>query len=174
MDNKNKDGKINIGRNKAVVLNNYIKDKKLDFIEGTDIIEDISKKLDDLKKIKFKVPKNLNAELRKYQITGFNWFKNLSYLGFGGILADEMGLGKTIQTIAFLLSEKNKTTLIVAPTSLIYNWKNEFYKFAPLMKIGIVHGLKDERSEVLKTLRIMMLYLQLMEPLETMKKNTNQ
>ncbi|NAS19391.1 serine/threonine protein phosphatase [Clostridium butyricum] len=153
MDNKNKDGKINIGRNKAVVLNNYIKDKKLDFIEGTDIIEDISKKLYNLKKIKFKVPKNLNAELRKYQITGFNWFKNLSYLGFGGILADEMGLGKTIQTIAFLLSEKNKTTLIVAPTSLIYNWKNEFYKFAPSMKIGIVHGLKDERSEVLKNFK---------------------
>ena len=153
MDSKNKNGKINIGRNKAIVLNDYIKDKKLKFIEGTEIIEDISKKLSELKKIKFKVPKNLNAELRKYQVTGLNWFKNLSYLGFGGILADEMGLGKTIQTIAFLLSEKNKRTLIVAPTSLIYNWKNEFNKFAPSMKVGVVHGLKNHRTEILKSFK---------------------
>lgn len=153
MDNKNKTGKIHIGRNKSFILNSYIKDKKLDFIKGTEIIEDISKKLSNLKKLKFKVPNNLNAELRKYQVTGFNWFKNLSYLGFGGILADEMGLGKTIQTIAFLLSEKNKKTLIITPTSLIYNWKNEFHKFAPSMKIGIVHGSKNDRIEVLKNFK---------------------
>ena len=153
MDNKNKTGKIHIGRNKSFILNSYIKDKKLDFIKGTEIIEDISKKLSNLKKLKFKVPNNLNAELRKYQVTGFNWFKNLSYLGFGGILADEMGLGKTIQTIAFLLSEKNKKTLIITPTSLIYNWKNEFHKFASSMKIGIVHGSKNDRIEVLKNFK---------------------
>ena len=153
MDNQNKTGKIHIGRNKSFILNSYIKDKKLDFIKGTEIIEDISKKLSNLKKLKFKVPNNLNAELRQYQVTGFNWFKNLSYLGFGGILADEMGLGKTIQTIAFLLSEKNKKTLIITPTSLIYNWKNEFHKFAPSMKIGIVHGSKNDRIEILKNFK---------------------
>lgn len=153
MDNKNKTGKIHIGRNKSVVLNDYIKENKFDFIQGTEIIEDISEKLSNLKKMKFKVPENLNAELRKYQVTGFNWFKNLSYLGFGGILADEMGLGKTVQTIAFLLSEKKKKTLIIAPTSLIYNWKNEFYKFAPSMKIAIVHGSKSDRIETLKNFK---------------------
>ena len=100
----------------------------------------------------YELPKDLKAELRQYQVTGFRWFKNLSYLGFGGVLADEMGLGKTVQTIAFLLSEKNKKSLIVAPTSLIYNWKNEFNKFAPTMKICVLHGDKDERQEILNDL----------------------
>jgi SNF2 family DNA or RNA helicase len=71
---------------------------------------------------------------------GFKWLRTISELGFGGILADEMGLGKTIQTIAFLLSEKRKITLIACPTSLIYNWKEEFQKFAPSLKVLIVHG----------------------------------
>ena len=68
-------------------------------------------------------------------------------MGFGGILADEMGLGKTIQTIAFLLIRKREVKhLIITPTSLIYNWKDEFEKFAPSLKIGIIHGSKDERE----------------------------
>lgn len=65
-----------------------------------------------------------------------------------------MGLGKTVQTIAFLLSEKKKKSLIVAPTSLIYNWKNEFKKFAPTMKICVLHGEKDERQEMLNDVKI--------------------
>ncbi len=149
VDGNNKTGFLNITRNKAVVISDYLNEKNLSFIKGKEIIDDISEKLLNLKNMKFKVPKDLKAELRKYQITGYKWFKNLSYLGFGGILADEMGLGKTIQTIAFLLSEKNKKTLIVAPTSLVYNWKNEFLKFAPSMKICVLHGNKDERMALL-------------------------
>ena len=85
-------------------------------------------------KIILKYQKNLKVALREYQVKGYNWFKSLSYLGLGGILSDEMGLGKTIQTITFLLSEKNRHSLIVTPTSLIYNWKQEFDKFAPSLK----------------------------------------
>ncbi len=149
VDANNKSGTINITRNKAVVISDYLNEKKMNFIKGKEIIDDISEKLLNLKNMKFKVPKSLNAELRKYQVTGYKWFKNLSYLGFGGILADEMGLGKTVQTIAFLLSEENKKSLIVAPTSLIYNWKNEFLKFAPSMKVCVLHGNKDERMALL-------------------------
>ena len=58
---------------------------------------------------------------------------------------DEMGLGKTLQTITFLLSEKGKKSVIVTPTSLIYNWKSEFEKFAPNLNIKIIHGNKEER-----------------------------
>lgn len=61
-----------------------------------------------------------------------------------------MGLGKTVQTIAFLLSEKGKKTLIITPTSLIYNWKNEFKKFADSMKVAVVHGNKNERDKILE------------------------
>ena len=70
-------------------------------------------------------------------------------MNFGGILADEMGLGKTIQLIAFLLHKKNKRSLVVTPTSLIYNWKEEFEKFAPSLNIGIIHGSKSTRNRIL-------------------------
>lgn len=63
----------------------------------------------------------------------------------GGILADEMGLGKTIQIIAFLLSQKGKKSIVITPTSLIYNWRDEFNKFAPNLKVGIIHGDKKNR-----------------------------
>ena len=56
-----------------------------------------------------------------------------------------MGLGKTLQTITFLLSEKGRKSVIVTPTSLIYNWKSEFEKFAPNLNIKIIHGNKEER-----------------------------
>ena len=101
---------------------------------------------ENLEEIDYKVPRELKATLRDYQLTGFKWFKTLSHYEFGGILADEMGLGKTVQTIAFLLSEKNKKSIIVTPTSLIYNWRSEFEKFAPTMKIKIVHGNKEDRE----------------------------
>ena len=153
IDSKNKDGNIKLSKNKAVVVSDYLKEKELSFVKGKEIIDDISKKILNIDKVNYELPKDLKAELRPYQILGFRWFKNLSYLGFGGVLADEMGLGKTVQTIAFLLSEKNKKSLIVAPTSLIYNWKNEFKKFAPSMKICILHGDKDERQEILNDVK---------------------
>ena len=61
-----------------------------------------------------------------------------------------MGLGKTLQTITLLLSNKESKSLIIAPTSLIYNWNNEFKKFAPNMKIAIANGSKEEREKLLK------------------------
>ncbi len=72
----------------------------------------------------FTVPVNLQKTLRRYQKTGYRWLKTLSKYQMGGILADDMGLGKTLQVISVLLSEKgqsNKSSLIVAPSSLIYN-----------------------------------------------------
>lgn len=80
-------------------------------------------------------PQNLRAELRHYQQKGYEWLCYMKENKAGIILADDMGLGKTLQTIALLLKEKQngiKTpSLIVMPTSLVFNWANELRKFAP-------------------------------------------
>jgi SNF2 family DNA or RNA helicase len=105
--------------------------------------------------IEYDIPDNLQATLREYQKTGFQWFKSLSYYQLGGILADDMGLGKTLQSISYILSVMNqedrpKTFLVVAPASLVYNWKNEFTKFAPVIKTEVIIGAPNERRELLE------------------------
>ncbi len=85
------------------------------------------------------VPAKFKGTLRPYQQAGYNWLSFLNQYGFGGCLADDMGLGKTVQTLALLQGEKEKdngsTSLLVMPTSLIYNWEMEAGKFAPGLKI---------------------------------------
>lgn len=94
----------------------------------------------------------VQATLRDYQETGVKWFSMLSKYGFGGILADDMGLGKTLQTISFLASklEKNQHALILAPSSLIYNWMDEFQKFAPQLDVTVSYGLKPVRNAIIE------------------------
>jgi len=95
-------------------------------------------------------PKGFQTELRGYQQIGLNWLQFLRQYNLGGILADDMGLGKTVQTLAHLLYEKeqNRLTqpcLVVAPTSLMLNWFMESKRFAPQLKVVIVHG--NERHQ---------------------------
>lgn len=94
---------------------------------------------------------NIQADLRDYQKKGIQWLQMLYHYGFGGILADDMGLGKTLQTIAFLSSQAQADTsvLILAPSGLIYNWADEFQKFAPDLDVVVVHGLKSHRESIL-------------------------
>jgi len=145
-------GLIKIEKSKALYLADKIKRENIKLIKGSEVLKNIENTYDYMNKIDIGVPLNLRASLREYQIEGFKWLKSISTLGLGGILADEMGLGKTIQTIAFLLSEENKKSIIVCPTSLIYNWKEEFDKFAPSLKVAIAHGEKSERSKLILNL----------------------
>lgn len=101
-------------------------------------------KLSDFEEIEDSdAPRHFNGVLRPYQKAGYNWFHFLRKYSFGGCLADDMGLGKTVQTLALLqkIKEENQaeaihtTSLIVMPTSLVYNWLNEAKKFAPKLKI---------------------------------------
>ncbi|SDK04524.1 DEAD/DEAH box helicase [Sediminibacillus albus] len=102
----------------------------------------------------FPLPAELEAELRDYQLAGYQWLRTLSHYRLGGILADDMGLGKTIQTITYLLSEKetNQTikSLVIAPASLLYNWKKEFDKFAPTLKVAVIAGNKQQRKTLIE------------------------
>ena len=90
-------------------------------------------------------PAGLCLELRPYQREGLAWLQFLREQNLSGILADDMGLGKTAQTLAHLLLEKeggrlDKPALIILPTSLIFNWKNEAARFAPSLKVLSLHG----------------------------------
>lgn len=105
----------------------------------------------------YEVPQSLESVLREYQRDGFYWIKTLKENGFGGILADDMGLGKTLQILAFLLSEKEQgkvgdelRTLIVAPASLVYNWKKEVERFTPQLSVCVMAGTAHERKELIK------------------------
>ena len=93
----------------------------------------------------------VQASLRDYQEKGVRWLQMLHHYGFGGILADDMGLGKTLQTIAFLTSQvtEDSRVLILAPSGLIYNWADEFRKFAPQLDLAVIHGLKANREAIL-------------------------
>ena len=102
------------------------------------------------------IPDSMKDVLRPYQSYGFKWLSTLGNAGFGGILADEMGLGKTIQVIAFLLSAKEsgirKPSLIICPSSLVFNWLEEFKRFAPQLNVQTISGTQHVRNEQLKLL----------------------
>ncbi|MDJ0332213.1 DEAD/DEAH box helicase [Planococcus sp. S3-L1] len=105
------------------------------------------------------IPESLNGVLRDYQEAGFRWLKLLAKYQFGGILADDMGLGKTLQSIAFIVSvlpeirKQRQPVLVVAPSSLVYNWLNELAKFAPSIKAGIIDGDKRQRALSIKKMQ---------------------
>ena len=105
-------------------------------------------KLKSYKESNYLIPKHLTKILRSYQIDGFKWLKTLTDLGFGGILADDMGLGKTLEVITLFLSDnKEMPSLIISPTSLIFNWKNELEKWASELKYTIISGSINERKK---------------------------
>lgn len=102
------------------------------------------------------IPKLLLAELREYQHQGLNWLQFLREYGLNGILADDMGLGKTIQALSHLLLEKEQgrltgPSLIIAPTSVLFNWAKEIEKFTPSLSYIVINGAKrQENFELLK------------------------
>jgi len=101
------------------------------------------------------VPAPLDTVLRTYQSEGFHWLKALDRTGFGGILADDMGLGKTVQIISVLLAEKSagltprRPSIVIAPTSLVYNWEKELARFAPELDVLMVCGTPAHRQTLL-------------------------
>jgi superfamily II DNA or RNA helicase len=94
-------------------------------------------------------PKDLVADLRDYQLAGFRWLARLAELGLGGVLADDMGLGKTVQAIAMLLRRAaGGPAIVVAPTSVIFNWQRELARFAP--SLTVVPYRDGDRARTLK------------------------
>ena len=121
---------------------------------SNDIEKDSSIKeyINSFRSKKIDIPNGLADTLRGYQKDAVSWFYELTQLGMGGILADDMGLGKTLETIAYIHCIKpDKPTLIVAPSTLIYNWQREIERFLPDSKYLLINGTKDERTDLIQT-----------------------
>lgn len=98
-------------------------------------------KLDALADFYPQVPSTLQAELRDYQLAGYQWLARLAHWGVGACLADDMGLGKTVQTLALLLDRApGGPALVVAPISVAMNWQSEVMRFAPTLKVRAYHS----------------------------------
>lgn len=102
-------------------------------------------------------PEPLLGLLRPYQLRGFMWMQALHRLHMGGVLADDMGLGKTLQVIALLLwarrrEETHLPSIVVAPTSLVYNWMAEIRRFAPELRVAVSEGSQSARAQTIARL----------------------
>ena len=139
-DDKEKTGALMLKKHHIALIN--------DLENGNLAKVTISKKLEKLKHFdridEAEMPAHFKGTLRPYQKAGYNWLNFLNSYRLGGCLADDMGLGKTVQTLALLQAEKEKgaenATLLVMPTSLIYNWEMEAKKFTPKLKVFIYTG----------------------------------
>ena len=148
-DEEIEENKITFNNNKGIYVADYLEEADITYLKGKASLNSLRNKLKNIKKEKIVIPKSINATLRNYQKHGYSFLKTLDILESGGILADEMGLGKTLQAITFIASNENTKTLIVAPTSLIFNWFYEFKKFAPSIKVIIINADKLKREEAL-------------------------
>lgn len=124
------------------------------------------------------IPEEINASLRNYQLDGIHWLDRLRNMHLNGILADDMGLGKTLQAIITLTRYQNENpnqlSLVVCPTSLVYNWKEEFAKFNPKLKVLPIDGNPNHRKKLLNEVDrydiIITSYTLLQKDIETYKK----
>ena len=116
--------------------------------QGGEALRELGRRLSEFERVApIEAPAHFHAQLRPYQEHGVAWLQFLREYELGGILADDMGLGKTVQALAHILIEKqagrlDRPALVIAPTSVIPNWKAEAARFAPQLRVHVSHGLK--------------------------------
>ncbi|MDR3120370.1 MAG: DEAD/DEAH box helicase [Clostridiales bacterium] len=151
---------------RALYLDYYLRSSEIKNVGRDRILRDFVRALNEPAESEESPPVSVGQVLRDYQKTGFRWLKALYAYSLGGVLADDMGLGKTLQVLVLLLSIKEEAearagakagsfenaapSLIVAPTSLIYNWCAEIEKFTPNLSYLAVTGSKAERSRLIR------------------------
>ena len=148
------DGTIKLPINRSLYLNKLLNKLTDAQITEDENFEKIVK--ENVRPENIKIPEEQANVLRGYQEIGYRWLKVLDKYKFGGILADDMGLGKTLQVITILQDEKNNTkihkpSLVVCPSSLTLNWKNEVEKFGEGIKTLVINGSLAERKNQIKS-----------------------
>jgi superfamily II DNA or RNA helicase len=148
-DRRNDSGRYTVGLYHASELTRYAaNDQKKDDEKLKTFIYEMenARPVEDVQ-----IPDNFNNILRDYQKDGVSWMHFLHKYRFGGILADDMGLGKTFQALVTVsMLSHGKTSLIVCPKTLIYNWSVEIEKFAPSLKVLLVQGNSKQRRNMIQ------------------------
>ena len=165
-------GKMQLPLYRTLYLDKMLENNAGIYSERDSYFKNLVKEFKTVNDADYEEPKTLHKIMRSYQRTGYKWLRVLASRGFGGILADEMGLGKTLQMIAVLLAVKIErkglstaagdsvkadsghksegttgTSLIVCPAALVYNWVEEFERFAPELTVDAVTGTQEVRSQ---------------------------
>lgn len=155
-------GKMHLPAYRTLYLDRMLEENDSVYSSRDSHFREVVKAFKTVKDADFEEPKSLSKIMRNYQKNGYKWLRTLEAWGFGGILADDMGLGKTLQVIAVLLAAKQERkrdggtdqgcregsgcSLVVTPASLVFNWGEEFGRFAPELSVCLVTGTQEERK----------------------------
>lgn len=146
-------GKMQLPLYRALYINKLLEEHDSVAADRDRTFRNLIRNFENVRNSDYEVPSSLQDTMRSYQIYGTEWMHTLLTCGFGGILADDMGLGKTLETIALLLSRREegiqKPSLVITPASVVYNWVEEFKRFAPQMKVIAVAGTAKTRNQLL-------------------------
>ena len=147
-------GKMQIPVYRALYVDKMLEQNENIYANRDQHFRRLVKEFKTVKESDFEVPTELERQMRNYQIVGHKWLRTLEKYGFGGILADDMGLGKTLQMISILLAARKEGreahSLVVTPASLVYNWQEEFARFAPELSVCSVVGGQAERKAIIQ------------------------
>ncbi len=142
---------IKLSKSSAFYLEDTLKETSLIVSKNEEFTQLINRILLP-KQQNYPIPEKITALLRPYQVTGYEWLRMLAENSLGGILADDMGLGKTLQSIVYIVSKikQGRRFMIICPTSLVYNWLDEFENFAPQIRAIVIAGTPTERQELIE------------------------
>lgn len=134
------------------VLGDLFKGSEMEGLIDHSAIDSLLQRIRESRKKQPKVPATLQATLRDYQEEGFEWMSKLTSWGAGACLADDMGLGKTLQTIALILEQVEEgPSLVVAPASVVPNWRSELTRFAPTLHVTLLNQVDNRKEAIEKT-----------------------
>ena len=148
-------GKLHLPLYRALYLETMLEKHEAVVSNRDDHFRKIIRDFQDISEEDYEIPEHLKGVLRPYQEYGYRWMRMLADHHFGGILADDMGLGKTVQFISLIQGVKDegqldKPALVICPTSVVYNWVEEFLRFSDGLKAIPVVGTAAQRRAILK------------------------
>ena len=153
-------GSLSLNKNRVFALDNDVTELQHIQIERDASFQKLIQQFHQHTQHLYPLTSYYNQLLRDYQKEGYQWLRTLYELGFNGILADDMGLGKTLQVIALLDQlETNKPSLVVCPSSLIYNWEDEVHKFSKSLPVTCIVSDAKTRETMIHAIHGKHLYV---------------